>query len=115
MKKSIVLLELIISLLLFSIIAVVSSKMMYTLVKTNTSDLFITENNLILETTRLFLIKQNTLISLELRDTKLYFQNHLLLKNVSKYKYTLNKIFGIVTINICVHDNKICQIWKIKT
>jgi len=113
MKKSIVLLELIISLLLFSIIAVVSSKMMYTLVKTNTSDLFITENNLILETTRLFLIKQNTLSDVEFRDAKLYFQNYLLLKNVSHY--SSRPYDGIVTINICVHDNKICQTWKIKT
>jgi type II secretory pathway component PulJ len=112
MKKSIVLLEVIISLILFSIIAMVSVKMVYSMVQKNTYDSFTVQNNLLLETTRLFLSKQNSLVELIKIDKSLYFENSLLLENISRYETSsLNKI---ITIDICIYDNKICQIWKIK-
>lgn len=112
MKRSIVLLEVIISLILFSIIAIVSSKMVFSLVHKNSTDTFIVENNLILETTRLFLSKNNEFVKLKKTDTNLYFDNNLLLENISKYE--ISKVGDISTINICIYDNSICQVWKIK-
>jgi len=112
LKKSIVLLEVIISLILFSIIAVVSSKMAYSLVQKNSTDTFIVENNLILETTRLFLNKKNDFSKLVKLETNLYYDSNLLLENISQYD--VSKVNNITTINICIYDNKICQVWKIK-
>ena len=112
MKKSIVLLELIISLVLFSIIAIVSSKMVYSLVEKNYNDTFIVQNNLILETTRLFLSKNSDLSKIKQTDSNLYFDDNLLLENVSAFE--ISKIDDITTINICIFENKICQKWKMK-
>ena len=112
MKKSIVLLEVILSLLLFSIIAIVSSKMLFTLISKNNSDTFIVENNLILETTRLFLTKKNDLTQLVLNDSNLYFNNNLLLENISKYNFSKKE--DIVTIDICINKNATCQVWKLQ-
>ena len=112
MQRSIVLLEVIISLLLFSIIAIVSSKMIYSLIKKNNTDTFITENNLILESTRLFLMKNNDFTKVTFSDNKIYFNGYLLLENISKYK--VSKLNEITTVNICVYQNAICQVWKIK-
>lgn len=111
MKKSIVLLEVIISLILFSIIAIVSSKMVYSLIQRNHTDTFIVENNLILETTRLF-VSKNDFTKVQKRGENLYFDNNLLLENISKYESF--KVSDIQTINICIYDNKICQVWKIR-
>jgi len=111
-KKSVVLLEVIISLILFSIIAIVSSKMVYALVKKNHTDTFIAENNLILETTRLFLSKKNDFTQVHQIDKNLYFNNNLLLENISKYESF--KVNSIRTVNICIFDNSNCQVWKIK-
>jgi len=112
MKKSIVILEVLISLILFSIIAIVSSKMVFSLVEKNTNDTSIVENNLILETTRLFLNKQNDFSKIKKIDTNLYFESNLLLENISRYE--VSSTSTIITIDICIYENSICQIWKIK-
>jgi len=112
LKRSIVLLEVIISLLLFSIIAIVSSKMVYTLVQKNSTDTFIVQNNLILETTRLFLTKKSDFTKLVKSESNLYYESNLLLEYVSQYE--VSKVNNITTINICIYDDKICQVWKIK-
>ena len=112
MRQSIVLLEVVFSLLLFSIVAIVSSKMIFALVEKNTTDTFITENNLVLETTRLFLAKQDNLESVNLIGEELFFNSHLLLKNVSKYNTTQSGTLKI--IDICIYQDTICQVWKIK-
>ncbi|MGB3751347.1 MAG: hypothetical protein WA945_07235 [Arcobacteraceae bacterium] len=112
MRKSIVLLEVIFSLLLFSIIAIVSSKMIFSVVKKNTTDTFVTQNNLVLETTRLFLSKQDDLTKVTFNDNALFFDNHLLLNNVSKYNTTEGG--DVRTIDICIYEDTICQIWKMK-
>ncbi|MGB5867832.1 MAG: hypothetical protein WBG69_08200 [Arcobacteraceae bacterium] len=112
MKRSIVLLELIVSLLLFSLIAIGSSKMIFTLVHKNKENTFIVENNLILETTRLFITKQKYFSNIVLRGTELYFQNNLLLENISKYEIIQNSNFYI--IDICIHKDTICQTWKMR-
>jgi len=107
-----VLLELIVSLLLFSIIAMVSAKMFFSLIKENKNSTFVVRNNLVLETTRLFFTKHTNLEEYNLIDSKLYFSGNLLLENISEYETSDST--NIRTINICIYDDAICQIWKIK-
>jgi type II secretory pathway component PulJ len=111
LKRSIVLLEVIISLVLFSIIAIVSSKLVYSLVHKNSTDTFTVQNNLILETTRLFLTKDKDFAQLRKIDSNLFYANNILLENISNYK--ISKTAHITTIDICIYDNSICQVWKI--
>jgi len=112
LKRSIVLLELIVSLLLFSIVAVGSSTMIFTLVKSNNKNSVIVQNNLLLETTRLFLSKQKDFSKIHFVGTNLYFDNNLLLENISTYEQiqsnTLRRIY------ICLYDDSICQTWKMQ-
>jgi type II secretory pathway component PulJ len=107
-----VLLELIVSLLLFSILAITSSKMVFSLVKENKNSTFIVQNNLVLETTRLFLTKHNDFTKYTLLDTNLYFEENLLLENISRFE--TEELNNIKTINICIYKDTLCQIWKIK-
>jgi len=86
--------------------------MIFSVVKKNTTDTFMTENNLVLETTRLFVSKQKNLESLKFINDELLFNSHLLLKNVSKY--SLIEVGNIKVIDICIYEDTICQIWKIK-
>ena len=86
--------------------------MIFSLVKKNSIDTFIVENNLVLETTRLFLSKQEDLTLVTFSENTLFFDNHLLLNNVSRYSST--EIASIRKIDICIHENTICQIWKMK-
>jgi len=86
--------------------------MVYSLVHKNSTDTFTIQNNLILETTRLFLTKNKDLTKLIEIDTNLYYGSNLLLENISKYK--ISKVASITTINICIYNNTVCQIWKIK-
>jgi hypothetical protein len=86
--------------------------MVYSLIQKNTTDTFQVQNNLVLETTRLFLTKHNDFSKIHFRDSNLYFENNLLLEQISQYE--ISRINDINTINICVYENKICQVWKIK-
>jgi len=112
LKRSIVLLEVIVSLLLFSIIAIGSSKLIYTLIEQNKEKHFVLENNLKLETTRLFLSKQYDLTKVNYQNNKLYFNNNLLLDHISKYDTIINQ--DMISIDICLYSDRICQKWKIK-
>lgn len=85
--------------------------MVFKLSKKSTNDTYILENNLLLETTRLFLSKQNDLSKLKQIDTSLYFDDNLLLENISKYKKSPQEKINL--INICIYGDSICQIWKI--
>jgi len=86
--------------------------MVYSLVQKNSTDTFIVQNNLILETTRLFLSKNSDFTKLVKSETSLYYDGNLLLENISLYD--VSKANDIMTIDICIYDNKICQVWKIK-
>jgi len=73
------------------------------------------EKNIILETTRLFLIKNNDFTKIDYKDKKLFFETNLLLENVSKFETTpLGNAIEIVTIDICIDKNTFCQTWKIR-
>lgn len=86
--------------------------MIVSVVKKNTTDTFVTENNLVLETTRLFLSKQDDLTKVTFRESSLFFDNHLLLNNISTYNLTQSGTISI--IDICIYQDSICQRWKIK-
>lgn len=86
--------------------------MVFSLVKENNLNTLYVEKTIILETTRLFLSKNNDFTKLLFKDEKLYFDNNLLLENISKYE--ILQINNIKSINICIENNEICQIWKIR-
>lgn len=111
MRKSVVLVEVIFSIVLFSIIIIGSMKMIFTLYEKNNTKTFQTYNNIKLESTRLFLIKNNEFSKLKIEDESLYYDENLLLDNVSTFKIDTDG--SLNTINICIYQNKICQVWKI--
>lgn len=112
MKKSVVLVEVIFSIVLFSIVLIGSMKMVFSLYKANNTKTFQTHNNIKLEATRLFLIKNKNLVKLKIEDTNLYYDENLLLDNISTFKISTNGLLS--TVDICIYDDKICQVWKIK-
>ena len=117
MKKSIVLFELIISIVLLSIIFTVTSKFIFEVYTKNKQ----LQNNTILqlefETTKLFFIRllenNSTLGDIKYKKSALYFKDDLLLENVDSFKLQKNNTF--YNINICIKkDETICQNWIIK-
>lgn len=56
--------------------------------------------------TKLFLEKRKEFHKLSFQDNNLYFDNSLLLKNLSKYKFYENSNY--VQIDICI-ENSLCQ------
>ena len=113
MKKSVVLVEVIFSIVLFSIIIIGSMKMIFSLYEKNNTKTFQTHNNIKLESTRLFLIKNNNLSLLKLEDENLYFDENLLLDNISTFKISTDN--SLSTIDICIYEDMICQVWKINS
>jgi type II secretory pathway pseudopilin PulG len=110
-RRSAILLELILSIALFGVIAIITSNTLLLLSKKDHNSRIILNNSLILETTRLYL-KANGLYGLKNVDNKLYFNNNLLLDNVTKFVQNTNNT--IVTIDICI-KNSICQKWIFNT
>ena len=110
MTKSIVLLEIIFSIALFSIIALVSSQTILKLTTKDYNSRLVLNTNLRLETTRLFLSK-NDMNNLRYIDNKLYFKEALLLDNIQTFSIKTNN--NITTISICTKEN-ICQTWKLR-
>ena len=111
LKNSMVLLELIFSIILFSIIGLIVTDISFNLYRKNSTKVYQTFTNLKLETTRLFLIK-NGLANIQYKDDSLYYSSHLLLDNITSYQVSLNN--EIATIDICVDANSVCQQWKIR-
>jgi type II secretory pathway component PulJ len=114
LKNSIVLLELLVSLLLFSFLAISSSKMLLTLVEKNQQSTQTLEQNLLLETTRLFIQKHNDFSLYTKVNDSLYFQGNLLLDNISLYELTTNSTVNIIVICLEKYNDEVCQTWKIK-
>lgn len=86
--------------------------MSFTLYKSNISKSAQIVKNLSLESTRLFLTKNNDFSKLVYSDGNLHYDSNLLLDAISKYKLALDD--KIATIDICIRANTICQVWKIK-
>ncbi len=111
LKNSMVLLELIFSIVLFSIIGLMVTDISFNLYRKNSTKVYQTFTNLKLETTRLFLIK-NGLENIQYQDNSLYFGTNILLDNISSYQVLTNGT--LTTIDICIDKNSICQQWKIR-
>lgn len=117
MNRSIVLLEIIFSIVLLSIIFLTTSKFLFTVNEKNKTDFTTNITKIEFETTRLFLIqkleKDGNLNKLKLEDNKLLYDNNLLLKKVTQFEISSSN--DIYTINICINlYNNICQTWIIK-
>lgn len=106
-----VLLELIFSIVLFSIIGLMVTDISFNLYRKNSTKVYQTFTNLKLETTRLFLVK-NGLENIQYQDNSLYFGTNILLDNISSYQVLTNAT--LTTIDICIDKNSICQQWKIR-
>lgn len=107
-----VLLEVIFSIVLFSLIALGTIEFLFSLRESNTQATKIVTNSIKLEATRLFLSHNNELSQLVFSNNALYFSGDLLLDKVSSYE--LQIVDKIAIIDICIDKNSICQLWKIK-
>ena len=103
--------ELIFSIVLFSIIALITTDISFNLYKKNSTKTYQTFTNLKLETTRLFLVKHG-ISNISYSENSLYFGTDLLLDNISSYQSSVSG--AIATVDICIDDNSICQQWKIR-
>ncbi|MEA2019595.1 MAG: hypothetical protein U9N59_14235 [Campylobacterota bacterium] len=87
--------------------------MIFSLYEKNNTKTFQTHNNIKLESTRLFLIKNNEFSKLKIEDESLYYDENLLLDNISTFKIETED--SLNTIDICIYEDKICQVWKINS
>ena len=92
--------------MLFSIIATYSMNIILSLYKKSNNTTSIINGNLVLETTRLFLIKQDSLVNLVYNDGILIIDNNLLLDNISNYSKIIDSNHNIYVVNICINNNK---------
>jgi len=113
MKNSLLLLEVIFSIVLFSIIILSSMNITINLFKTNKSTIQTTFQNLLFETTRLYLSKNNDFALIDYKNNSLYYDNNLLLNDISLFN--ISHINKIINIELCISNNSNCQNWKIKS
>lgn len=111
-KNGFVLLEVIFSIVLFSLIALGTIEFLFSLRESNIETTKIVTNSIKLEATRLFLSHNNNFSQLVFANNSLYFNADILLDKVSSYE--LQIVGEIATIDICINQNSICQTWKIK-
>ncbi len=117
MKKSFILLELIISIVLLSVIFLTTTTILLKVNKVNKSNLTTNLTKLEFETTKLFLInilkKEKNLNKIKYINNNLYYNNNLLQENISTFK--TNKQNHLYQIDICINlYQNICQKWIIK-
>jgi Tfp pilus assembly protein PilV len=112
MQRGVVLLEVLVSLLLFSFLALGSVKLIYSFTQTTQQNTQALTTLLVLESTQLFIRNNQNTHKLLFQNNALYYEGELLLDNVSKYEIT--KVGTIATIDICIDQDKVCQQWKIK-
>ncbi len=112
MKKSMVLIELIFTIAIFSVIALYSMNIALNISTRNHALVNDLDNILKLEATKLF-IQKHPLSTIEfVNGSLIYNKEHLLLKNVASFK--LSSKGNLVSIDICLDNNAICQNWIIK-
>lgn len=115
MKISISLIETLFSIVILGVILVSSSSIILSLNKKNIEEYQKISIKLDFESTRLFLnTKVNQLSKLSYSNNKLYYDNHLLLNNVSLYSKVVE--YNITTIDLCIKNSGIkdCQILKFR-
>jgi type II secretory pathway component PulJ len=112
MSKGVVLLEVIISLVLFSFLAIGTVKLMFSFSKTTQYNTNTLSTLLKLESTQLFIQNNQNTHKLSVNNEILYYESNLLLDKVSQF--SISKTGTLVTIDICIDQDSICQKWKIR-
>jgi len=112
MRSSVVLLEVIISLVLFSLLAFGTMEFLFSMRKGTYDTSFSLTNLLKLESTKMFLTHNNDLSKLQYTNGSLFYSGDLLLDKVSSFQRIDTIVFS--AIDICIQDDRICQHWKIK-
>jgi hypothetical protein len=117
MKKSLLLIELIFSIVILSIIFLTTNSLITDIYKKNKTNFDINITKLEFETTKLFLTKTlktfHNLNKISYKQNNLYFENNLLQKRVTSF--VINKQNNLYKIDICIKISKnICQKWIIK-
>ena len=109
--KSIVLLELLVGIVVFVIVGYIVSNIYFDFKTKDSINKQIVYQTLLLESTKLFLAQHTDATKLTYTDNNIFYDNHLLLDNVSKFD--INQENNIITIDISLGKN-IVQQWKIK-
>ena len=106
-SKSFVLVEVIFSVVLFSIIMFYTLNSTLTLQIENKKSYERLTNIILLESTKIFLEKKNNFSPIKFEDDKLYYDNNLLLSGIKSYSLSNDAKFKV--IDICLKN--ICQQW----
>ncbi len=117
MKKSLILFELLVSVVLFSIIFLTTTTILFEVNKKNKTDFTTNLTKIELESTKLFLTKtlqsDADLNQINYKQNQLFFDKYLLQDKVTAF--TIKQNNNIYTIDICINlYNNICQTWIIK-
>ncbi len=117
MKKSVILLELIFSILLLSIIFLTSSKFIFEVYEKNKTNYTANLLKIEFESTRLFLLKlltrEHNLNNITYKNKKLYYNSSILQNNVVNFE--IQKDNNLYNINLCINTNPtICQVWILR-
>ncbi|MEA3354410.1 MAG: hypothetical protein U9Q33_11395 [Campylobacterota bacterium] len=110
-RTSMVLVEVILSVVLFSIVLLYSLNVTLTVYEKNNKELNYATTKLKLETARLFLLKHKDLSKLLFVDNILFYDNNILIDNVISFNIQ-EESNNIKSIDITVDD--LTQNWKIK-
>jgi hypothetical protein len=112
LKKSIVLFELLVSIVVISIITISTMTFSFNLYKQNDKNLQLNILKIDLESTKIFL-EENNFSDIKYENNRLFYNTNILLDGVTKFE----KIYqnNIYTINICLKNKYlVCKEWKIK-
>jgi hypothetical protein len=117
MKKSIIIFELILTIVISSIIFATTSKILLQLYDKNKQNYSINMTKLEFETTKLFLLNlldnNLTLKDLLYTNSTLYYKLNILQGDVTQFK--VSQSLEIYNINICIKlSSNICQNWILK-
>jgi hypothetical protein len=110
--KSIVLLELIISIVLVSIISLISLDFTFSLYKQNQKNIILNIIKIDLESTKLFL-NINKFDKISYKNKTIKYNNNILLQNVSKFNYSSSN--DLTKVDICIYNKyEVCKQWIMK-
>ncbi|VAY88053.1 hypothetical protein MNB_ARC-1_755 [hydrothermal vent metagenome] len=119
MKKSIILLELIFTMVLLAIIFSTTTKFLFAINNKSNSDFTTNLTKIEFESTKLFLVNtlhhENKLTKITYSNNKLFYDTILLQNNITYFELIYNNSSNTYTVKICINlYQNICQEWIIK-